>query len=188
MDELNDQDKADAVVAALVGGAMSKCPQCNEKTLSSRVFRDDHEHPDQLYRCQPCRIDWWIFMPEGHIRSIKNGTWHREPGLIALDPAGNHYKSERYNFTRARPNFVFTDTLTWVNDAKMVLQHFTFRRKSTGTTVGIMARDFKLFLPLMVHGSITGTFMFRNVGGITGVTLYKEKPPPKPRKSRAKNA
>lgn len=180
---MSEQDEADAVIAALAGGAMSPCPTCMTKTLSRDVYRSDIEHPDEIYRCEKCNINWTIFVPEGTVHRDRDSV----RGMIFLDSGGNQLKWH-WAAPRTRPNFVFDDTLVWFDQSNSHLSHynFQFKRKSTGTIVTTMSTDFKLFLPLMVRGEITGKFTFRKRGSAIGVTIFKEKKPRAIRKSRAR--
>lgn len=180
-DEL-DQCEADAVMAGLLGAALAPCPQCGTKTLTTTFFKNDQEHPDEEYRCPECNLRWSIYMPEGLVQSIDPGGKGSTilKGLIPFDAKGNQLRYTSQG--RMRPNFIFNDTLVWVdNERSRYSYNFVYRRQSTGTLVSTMATDFKKFLPEMIKGSVTGTFTFRKCGGTAGVTFYKEKPPKKPR-------
>lgn len=183
MTELEEEQiQADAVIAGLVGSTIALCPECAAKTLSIKVVTGDREHPDEYYRCAACHVNWEVFQPEG--QPYRPMT-PRGRDMVPFDDNGNQYKWEWNRATRRRPNFVFDDTLTWVDNGSRSMSNFVFRRASTGTLVAIMPSDFRAFMALMVHGQLTGKFTFRCRGGAYGVTLAKEPKPRAPRKRRA---
>lgn len=179
--ELEIQAEADAVIAGMAGGAMAHCPKCDTKMLSVHIERDDHEHPDERYKCVACDHVWEVFMPENIVRNMGDSI----RGLIPFRPNGNQ---ERWGWgmaTRLRPRFVFDDTLTFQDTEKHRSTYcFLFKRKSTGTMVCALHTDIRQLIPLMVHGAITGRFTFRKRGSSAGVTLFKEKKPRAPRKTK----
>lgn len=174
-----EQDQADAVIAGLTGGAMALCPRCGKKTLSISVYREDQEHPDEVYQCK-CGEMFEVFMPEGIVRRDQAPMRN----LIPVTKEGNQerWMSSGRTGWRERPKFDFEDTLTYLDTLETRRTfYFSFRRKSTGTTVTAARSEFKSMIPQMVYGEITGKFTFRKRGHSCSVTLAKEK---KPRASR----
>lgn len=173
----HDQELADSVMSGLVGSAMCACPGCGTKTLSWKVYRDDPEHKDEVYRCGQCKHAWTRYMPTGRIADQK------EVGLVPFDESGNH-TSHGWS-SRSRENFVFTDTLRFERIAIGRYSYaFIFVRKAINRSVYVMRADFETWIPLMHGGEIADTFTFRKRGTSAGVCLYREKPPKKPRAKR----
>lgn len=182
-EEIIDQAKADAVMAGLLGGAMSTCPSCGQKILSTAVNKDDVAHPDQHYRCPHCEHRWVHYVPEG----LTSDTTEAGVLMVPFDNFGNQH---HVACGRMRPNEVFTDTLVFDRISRSRYSYsFVFTRRSTGCFVYMMRLEFEACLRLMILGEITGTFTFRRRGQGVGVCLHKEKvvrpkKAPKPAKAR----